>query len=47
MSVLASGAQALRQYRTCQQILASEFAACREPLTEALFQRVRLDPSNI
>jgi DNA-binding SARP family transcriptional activator len=44
---LGERAQALRQYRTCQQILASEFGACPEPLTDALFQQVRLDPGSV
>ena len=38
-------AQAFRQYRTCVHILAAEFDACPEPLTVALFDRLRLDPA--
>lgn len=44
---LGERAQALRQYRVCKQILASEFQARPEPLTEALFERVRLDPAGV
>lgn len=44
---LGERAQALRQYRTCCQILAAEFNAQPEPLTDALYDRVRLDPSRI
>jgi DNA-binding SARP family transcriptional activator len=44
---LGERAQALRQYRVCQQILAKEFEARPEPLTNALFDRVRLDPSDV
>ena len=40
-------AQALRQYRVCQEILAAEFGARPEPLTNALFDRVRLDPADV
>jgi DNA-binding SARP family transcriptional activator len=40
-------AQALRQYRVCEHILASEFEAPPEPLTNALFDRVRLDPAGV
>jgi hypothetical protein len=40
-------AQALRQYRTCQQVLAAEFSACPEPLTDELFERVRLHPDSV
>ncbi|MCW2540023.1 MAG: transcriptional regulator, family [Frankiales bacterium] len=40
-------AQALRQYRVCQQILAAEFEARPEPLTDALFDRLRLDPAGV
>jgi DNA-binding SARP family transcriptional activator len=44
---LGERAQALRQYRICQQILAAEFEARPEPLTNALFDRVRLDPAAV
>ncbi len=38
-------AQALRQYRLCESMLRTEFDATPEPLTTALFDRIRLDPS--
>jgi DNA-binding SARP family transcriptional activator len=44
---LGERAQALRQYGVCQQILAAEFEARPEPLTSALFDRVRLDPADV
>jgi DNA-binding SARP family transcriptional activator len=44
---LGERAQALRQYGVCQQILAAEFEARPEPLTRALFERVRLDPAAV
>jgi DNA-binding SARP family transcriptional activator len=44
---LGERAQALRQYRTCRQILQVEFDAPPETLTDALFERVRLDPEGI
>jgi DNA-binding SARP family transcriptional activator len=40
-------AQALRQYRLCESILAGEFDAAPEPATHALFERVRLHPDGI
>ena len=40
-------AQALRQYRLCESILAGEFDAAPEPATHALFERVRLDPERV
>ena len=40
-------AQALRQYRVCEAILRTEFAASPEPETVALFDQVRLDPRSI
>ncbi len=40
-------AQALRQYRLCQDILHAEFDAVPERATTALYDRVRLDPSSI
>jgi DNA-binding SARP family transcriptional activator len=40
-------AQALRQYRTCQEILAREFDARPEPATTALFARIRTDPGSV
>jgi DNA-binding SARP family transcriptional activator len=44
---LGERAQALRQYRVCEQILASEFDARPEPATAALFEQVRLDPAGV
>jgi DNA-binding SARP family transcriptional activator len=44
---LSERAQALRQYRTCQRILASEFGVSPEPATDALLERVRLDPGSV
>jgi DNA-binding SARP family transcriptional activator len=40
-------AQALRQYRVCEQILRAEFDAPLEEATRALFDQVRLDPSSL
>jgi DNA-binding SARP family transcriptional activator len=40
-------AQALRQYRLCESILAAEFDAAPEPATHALFERIRLDPDGV
>jgi DNA-binding SARP family transcriptional activator len=40
-------AQALRQYRLCSQVLATEFQAVPEPATQALYELVRLDPSRV
>jgi len=40
-------AQALRQYRLCEEILGSYFQAPPEPATKVLFDQVRLDPSAI
>ncbi len=40
-------AQALRQYRLCQDILHTEFDAVPEPTTTALFDKVRVDPDSI
>jgi DNA-binding SARP family transcriptional activator len=44
---LGERAQALRQYRTCAQVLAAEFGVGPEFLTEALFERVRLAPDSV
>jgi DNA-binding SARP family transcriptional activator len=44
---LGERAQAWRQYRTCQRILAAEFEAFPELSTKALFDRVRLDPASV
>jgi hypothetical protein len=41
---LGERARALRQYRICCESLDAEFEAPPEPLTEALFNRIRLDP---
>lgn len=40
-------AQALRQYRTCAQILQEEFGVGPEPLTDGLFQRIRQHPDSV
>jgi DNA-binding SARP family transcriptional activator len=40
-------AQALRQYRLCEQILRREFDAQPEIATTALFDQARLDPASI
>jgi DNA-binding SARP family transcriptional activator len=40
-------AQALRQYRLCQDILRAEFDAVPEPATTVLFDQIRLDPGSI
>jgi len=40
-------AQALRQYRLCQEALRAEFDAVPEPATTALFDKVRLDPDSL
>jgi DNA-binding SARP family transcriptional activator len=40
-------AQALRQYRLCESILAAEFDATPETATRALFDRIRLDPDGV
>src|SRR5581483_1928271 len=40
-------AQALRQYRLCEQVLRVEFDAPPEPATRALFEQVRLDPGSV
>jgi len=44
---LGERAQALHQYRLCQRILAVEFGVLPEQITNALFDRVRLDPGAI
>jgi DNA-binding SARP family transcriptional activator len=44
---LGERAQALRQYQICEKVLWSEFEARPEPLTTALFERVRLDPAGV
>ncbi len=40
-------AQALRQYRLCQQVLRREFDAETEASTTELFDAIRLDPANV
>lgn len=40
-------AQALRQYRLCEEILRTEFDATPEPATRALFDQVRRDPTSL
>jgi DNA-binding SARP family transcriptional activator len=40
-------AQALRQYRVCETVLALEFDAAPEPATEALYELVRADPHKV
>ena len=40
-------AQALRQYRLCQNILRAEYDAAPEPRTTALYDQVRLDPDSV
>jgi DNA-binding SARP family transcriptional activator len=40
-------AQALRQYRVCEEILHTEFEAVPEPVTVALFEQVRLNPAAV
>ncbi|WP_216870967.1 AfsR/SARP family transcriptional regulator, partial [Modestobacter excelsi] len=44
---LGERAQALRQYRTCARILDVEFGAGPEPLTDALFARIRVAPDSV
>lgn len=44
---LGARAQALRQYQFCVQILAAEFGAQPEAATVALFEQIRLAPSNL
>jgi DNA-binding SARP family transcriptional activator len=40
-------AQALRQYRLCEAILATEFETVPEPATRALFERIRTEPDGV
>lgn len=44
---LGERAQALRHFRTCEQILDAEFGAAPERVTVELFDRIRLDPDGI
>lgn len=39
--------QALRQFRLCETVLRHEFGAIPEPMTQALFQSVRLEPATV
>jgi len=40
-------AQALRQYKLCEQILRAEFNAAPEPSTRALYDLIRLNPDRV
>jgi len=40
-------AQALRQYRLCEDVLRREFEARTEPATRALFDQIRQDPGSV
>jgi DNA-binding SARP family transcriptional activator len=44
---LGERAQALRQFRICQHVLATEFAALPEPSTTRLYDQIRLDPASV
>jgi DNA-binding SARP family transcriptional activator len=44
---LGHRAQALRQYRTCREILAAEFDAVPEPATDELYELLRREPSSV
>jgi DNA-binding SARP family transcriptional activator len=44
---LGHRAQALRQYTFCRDVLAREFDAPPEPLTQALFDLIRLNPGDV
>ena len=44
---LGERAQALRQYRLCEQILRAEFDVAPEPGTVALHEQVRRDPGSV
>jgi DNA-binding SARP family transcriptional activator len=44
---LGQRAQAIRQYRVCEQVLRTEFGAAPEPATVALAEQVRRDPDRI
>jgi DNA-binding SARP family transcriptional activator len=44
---LGERAQALRQYRTCCEVLALEFSAVPEPETDRLYEQVRLEPGAV
>ena len=40
-------AQALRQFRVCEEVLRNEFSAVPEPSTRALFDLIRLNPDQV
>lgn len=40
-------AQALRQYRICEDVLRAEFDAAPEPATRAIYDQIRLNPASI
>ena len=42
---LGARSQAMRQYRTCRDVLAMEFDAVPERATESLYDLIRLDPA--
>lgn len=44
---LGQRGQALRQFRLCQVMLRDEFGAVPEPMTQGLFDQVRLDPGAV
>lgn len=44
---LGRRAQALRQFRICEEILRAEFDATPEPVTRSLFEQIRLDPATV
>lgn len=44
---LGERAQALRQYQVCRRILAEEYGARPEPVTEALFDQLLTDPEHV
>jgi DNA-binding SARP family transcriptional activator len=44
---LGQRAQALRQFRICEEILQTEFDAIPEPVTLILFDEIRLDPAAV
>jgi DNA-binding SARP family transcriptional activator len=44
---LGRRAQALRQFRVCEEILRASFDAIPEPITLTLFDQIRLDPATV
>lgn len=44
---LGRRAQALRQFRICEEILRGEFDAAPEPVTLSLFEQIRLEPTTV